>query len=89
MRHLDIRPTGRPYRPRSPGSAGPLAASIGRRIRERRRGLRWSQARLREATGLSGSFISDVENGVRSMSVDTLATFATALGVRPSWFLEG
>jgi transcriptional regulator with XRE-family HTH domain len=75
-------PTGRLYRRRKAGSAGPLATAIGRRILDRRVAMGWTQHDLSRQSGLSVSYISDVENGQRGMSVDTLLAFAKALGIR-------
>jgi transcriptional regulator with XRE-family HTH domain len=81
-------PAARSYIHRPPGGAGPLARAVGQRIRYRRLRRRWSQPKLAEATGLSVSFISDVESGQRSMSVDSLVVFAAALDISPCRLLE-
>lgn len=53
--------------------------SIGDRIRERRRFLKLSQENLANEVGVSSSFISDIENGRRKMSLETIIKIAIAL----------
>jgi transcriptional regulator with XRE-family HTH domain len=77
-----LDPTGKAHTHREPGSAGPLHAEIGRRIKARRKALGWTQRDLAEKTGIAPNFISEIENGHRGMQVRTLVTFARALMVR-------
>lgn len=53
--------------------------SIGDRIRERRKFLGFSQENLANEIGVSASFISDIENGRRKMSLETMIKIAIAL----------
>ena len=57
------------------------AASFGRALRERRRELGYTQAFLSEASGLSVSFISDLENGKRTVELDKAIRLANLLGL--------
>ena len=55
---------------------------LGEAIRAKRKKRRWSQERLAEKADLSTVFISRVERGKESPSVDSLVKIARALGVR-------
>jgi len=55
---------------------------LGEAIRAKRRKRRLSQERLAEKADLSTVFISRVERGKESPSVDSLVKIARALGVR-------
>ena len=57
------------------------AASFGRALRTRRRELGYTQAFLSEASGLSISFISDLENGKRTVELDKAIRLANLLGL--------
>lgn len=61
---------------------------IGDRIRERRKELGLSLRDLGEATGLTASFISQVENDLTSPSISSLQRVATALRIPMFAFLE-
>ena len=50
-------------------------ASLGNVIRSRRKELKYTQGYISEITGLSVSFISDLENGKLNMDDDTRADF--------------
>ena len=56
---------------------------LGEAIRARRKKKRLSQERLAEKADLSTVFISRVERGKESPSLDSLVKIARALGVRP------
>jgi transcriptional regulator with XRE-family HTH domain len=53
--------------------------ALGERIRARRKELRLSQGELAERAGLTASFISQVERGVTSPSIDSLYKISQAL----------
>ena len=53
--------------------------SIGTRIKKTRKHRGISQVELAERTDRSPSYISYIENGVKSMSLDTLVSIANAL----------
>jgi transcriptional regulator with XRE-family HTH domain len=54
---------------------------LGETIRARRQESDFSQERLAEKAGLSTVFISRVERGIESPSLDSLVKIAKALGV--------
>lgn len=52
---------------------------VGLRIRKFRKQLRISQERLGDFAGVSGNYIGNVERGEKSVTIDVLASIATAL----------
>ncbi len=58
-----------------------VRACLGSRMRALRKTRRLSQESLGERAGLSGKFVGEVERGEKSISVDSLARVAEALGV--------
>jgi len=54
---------------------------IGGNIKKFRRGKRWTQANLAEATGLSRGYIAAIEQENRHPRTKTLAIIAAKLGV--------
>lgn len=69
-------------------SATKLQRKIGERIREGRKGKSLTLAQIAERTGLSVGFLSQIELGKNSASVDTLYRIAQALGVTPGDFFQ-
>lgn len=63
--------------------------STGERIREVRELKRMTQDKLAELTGISKSFLSDVENNKRNVSSDYLLRIANALGASVDYLLKG
>jgi y4mF family transcriptional regulator len=57
------------------------AASFGQTLRARRRELGYTQAFLSEVSGLSVSFISDLENGKRTVELEKAIRLANLLGL--------
>lgn len=55
--------------------------SLGKIIQDKRKELELTQNQLSEATQLSRNYISDIENGRYSPSIDTLARIAIHLGI--------
>jgi transcriptional regulator with XRE-family HTH domain len=55
---------------------------LGEAVRAKRKEAGWSQEKLAEKADLSTVFISRVERGVESPSMDSLVKIARALGVR-------
>jgi len=55
---------------------------LGEAVRSKRRESEFSQEKLAEKADLSTVFISRIERGVESPSVDNLLKIAKALGVR-------
>ena len=62
---------------------------LGEAIRSTRKGVGFSQEKLAEKAGLSTVFISRIERGVESPSVDNLFKIAKALGVRVADLVAG
>jgi len=60
---------------------------MGRAIQVVRTDRGWSRKDLAERTGLSYSFLSEIENGVKTPSSRTFAVIATALDVAPGALL--
>lgn len=64
-------------------------AKVGKRIRERRTELGWTQDVLARKAGISKGFLSDVENGKRSVGAETLLDIARALGRSLDFLMTG
>lgn len=64
-------------------------ASMGERIRTRRTELEWTQDVLAQKAGISKSFLSDVENGKRSIGAETLLDLARVLGLSLDYLMKG
>jgi transcriptional regulator with XRE-family HTH domain len=64
-------------------------AVIGERIKERRNELRWTQEQLAQKAGISKSFLSELENGKRSVSANNLLDLARALSVSLDYLMTG
>lgn len=69
-------------------SASELQRQIGDKIRELRKAQHLTLAQLAERTGLSVGFLSQIELGKNSASVETLYRLARALGVEPGDFFR-
>lgn len=64
-------------------------SGVGDRIKQRRLELRWTQDQLAQKAGISKSFLSDLENGKRSVSADNLLDVARVLGVSLDYLMTG
>lgn len=64
-------------------------SGVGDRIKKRRLELNWTQDQLAQKAGISKSFLSDLENGKRSVSADNLLDIARALGVSLDYLMTG
>src|SRR5262245_14011399 len=64
-------------------------STVGERIRKRRTELGWTQDQLALKAGISKSFLSDLENGKRSVSANNLLDIARALGVSLDFLMTG
>lgn len=64
-------------------------AAVGERIKERRAELGWTQDQLAQRAGISKSFLSELENGKRSVSADNLLDLARVLGVSLDYLMTG
>lgn len=60
---------------------------LGRKVRERRRSISLSQAKLAANVGLSRTSITNIELGRQHVAVHMLYELATALGAEPQHFL--
>ena len=61
-----------------------ICARVGERIRYLRKQRKWTQIYLSVHTGLSRTFISDVENGLKEPCLRSLETLADGFGVKIS-----
>ena len=64
-----------------------LRATLGKNLKKYRNLKEFSQAKLAEMLDISPNFISDMENGKRWLSSDTLVNLAKALDVEVHEFL--
>ena len=56
-------------------------SKLGKRVRNRRMALNWTQEYLAREIGVSTSFIGHIERGSRKASIDTLVQLANAMQV--------
>src|SRR3954447_15317953 len=63
--------------------------TVGDRIKERRSELGWTQEALGQKAGISKSFLSDLENGKRSIGAETLLDLGRAAGVSLDYLMTG
>lgn len=56
-------------------------------IRGYRNKRRWTQERLGQESGLNGSYIGEVERGIKHITVFKLVEIAKALNIKPFLFL--
>ena len=62
---------------------------VGERIKKRRLELEWTQDQLAQKAGISKSFLSDLENGKRSVSANNLLDIARVLSVSLDFLMTG
>ncbi|MBR6523852.1 MAG: helix-turn-helix transcriptional regulator [Clostridia bacterium] len=62
-------------------------ASLGARIRKRRKQNRMTQEQLAEACDLSTAHIGHIERGTRAASIETLITISKALNISTDYLL--
>lgn len=65
------------------------AVELGRRMRERRKELGWSQRYLAEVAEMDWSYVAQVERGERNLSFLNLVRLAAALEVDLSDLVRG
>jgi transcriptional regulator with XRE-family HTH domain len=65
-----------------------LLATLGERIRRRRKRAGWTQVQLAERIGIDRSFLADVERGKRNISILNLDLIAKGLKVPLSRLLK-
>lgn len=63
--------------------------SVGKRIRDRRTELGWTQDVLAVKAGISKGFLSDLENGKRSVGADNLLDIARVLSLSLDFLMTG
>jgi len=63
--------------------------TVGERIKKRRIELGWTQDQLGQKAGISKSFLSDLENGKRSVSADNLLDIARVLNLSLDYLMTG
>lgn len=66
---------------------GDLTILAGRRLREARNRVGWTQGQLAEAIGLSLSYCSEIERGYGPITLDLLERFGEAFCLPALWFL--
>lgn len=66
-----------------------VSNSVGERIKQRRLELGWTQDQLCAKVGLSKSFLSELENGKRSVSASNLLDIARSLTVSLDFLMTG
>lgn len=64
-------------------------SSVGERIKMRRNELGWTQEQLAQKAGISKSFLSDLENGKRSVSAENLLDIARVLNLSLDYLMTG
>jgi transcriptional regulator with XRE-family HTH domain len=62
---------------------------VGDRIKKRRLELDWTQDQLCQRAGISKGFLSDLENGKRSVSAENLLDIARALSLSLDYLMTG
>jgi transcriptional regulator with XRE-family HTH domain len=63
--------------------------AVGERIRKRRLELEWTQDVLAERAGISKSFLSDLENGKRSIGAEKLLDVGRVLSLSLDYLMTG
>lgn len=66
-----------------------LLKEIGQRIRAQRESLKYTREELAELLGVSVNFCSEIENGKKGMSVDTLSKMSKVLHVPVDYIVNG
>lgn len=66
-----------------------LSENVGSRLKVRRKAVNMTLRELAEATGLTASFLSQVERGKVNLSLSSLQALAKALDVPVLYFLSG
>lgn len=73
--------------PRKRRKAEPLGPSLGSRVRALREAKDWNQRELAERLNVDRNWVSSMERGASTGSLETLEKFAQALGVTPGTLL--
>nr|WP_276978497.1 helix-turn-helix transcriptional regulator [Ferrimicrobium acidiphilum] len=64
-------------------------ATLGRRIRQKRKALQWTQEDLADKAEIDRSYIGGVERGERNLTFSVLCQVCTALGCDVAELTEG
>lgn len=64
-------------------------AKLGVRISQVRKKMGFTQEQLSEYADLSQNYLSQLENGKKNISIETLMKLANALEIKPAFFLDG
>ena len=67
----------------------PIDVYVGSRLKVLRHGLRISQTKMGEATGVSFQQVQKYENGMNRIGAGNLYKFSKALGVDVAYFFDG
>lgn len=67
----------------------PYYKRLGARLKAARMAKGWTQQELADKSGLTPAFLSYLENGTRSGSLESLLKLAVALGMEPELLLAG
>lgn len=63
--------------------------SLGRRIKEIRQSLGWTQDKLAQESGISKSFLSEIENDKANVSGENLLKLSNALNASLDYLMKG
>lgn len=66
-----------------------MPTKVGERVRRRRNELGLKQDELAQKAGISKSFLSDLENGKRSLGAETLLDLSRAMGLSLDYLMTG
>lgn len=66
-----------------------MPTTVGERVRRRRNELGLKQEDLAQKAGISKSFLSDLENGKRSIGAETLLDLGRAMGLSLDYLMTG
>jgi transcriptional regulator with XRE-family HTH domain len=61
-----------------------IKRALGRRIRELRKRLNWSQEKMAEASGLHWTYVGQVERGERNLTLNSIQAIAKAFSLKIS-----
>lgn len=62
---------------------------VGKRILEARKNNRLTREKLAEMSGISVQFLSDIENGRKSMTITTLRSICNSLNLSADYIING
>jgi transcriptional regulator with XRE-family HTH domain len=65
------------------------AVEFGARVRHHRSRHGWSQMELATRAGFHFTYVSDIENGKRNVTLETILRLAAALEVNPGGLIDG